>query len=295
MNMFGSLVIIFPTPHEGGHVTLSSGDEKWTLDNAKMLRGSTPDPPEVAYVAFCNDTIHEILPATSGRCITLTYNLYLEPSADIPVTTNGKYDAVRSALQEIVNDPVAFPADGILCFGLAHNYPVRRKEENDCIEDSECLKYRLRENGGMAYSLAELYHFLKGNDALIYRVCKDLGLHVTIKAYYAYNSEDYIDEEKCSEAVPVLEEHFITNDFIEECNYEMKDAQEMYQHPLKKVERFVGEEEDEYRVVWVTKMSTRNRVRTPYVTKGDEAYIDYATGDVCFVVQRTDPELEDET
>ena len=281
--MFGSLVVIFPTPHEGGNFILSSGDEKWSFDGHKMLSSSTPDVPEVAYIAFYSDTKHEVLPVTSGCRITLTYNLYFETAANLPVaSTSDKYEVVHNALKEVVNDRKAFPADGMLCFGLAHQYTIGRTDRRE--QPRYGQKTRNDDGLGTAYRLAELAGFLKGSDALIYRVCKDLGLDVAVKSYYDHG--DYTHKQDWGEA------HYIGSDFIEDSEYVFEDTWEVYDLPgVKKIEEFRGEGSDKTKisdvpVMWVTEMSVPNEVRTAYPAYGNEPSLGYAYGDVCIVAQR---------
>ena len=72
--MFGSLVVVFPTPHEGGALFLRHHGHEWIFDSAQAL--AAVDQPTIGYAAFFSDIEHEIAPVTSGNRITLTYNLY---------------------------------------------------------------------------------------------------------------------------------------------------------------------------------------------------------------------------
>ncbi|EEB96184.1 hypothetical protein MPER_04725, partial [Moniliophthora perniciosa FA553] len=76
-NMFGSLVLVFPTPHEGGNLILTEEGQQWTFEA---------------------DTMHEVQPVTSGARITLTYNPYF----DNVVNNVGAVTSVASA----ANSPV---------------------------------------------------------------------------------------------------------------------------------------------------------------------------------------------
>ena len=83
--MFGSLVIVYPTPHQEGEPVLRHKDREWTVD-ANALNSSQPSP-SVTYIALYNDIEHEVLKVSSGCRVTLTYNLYLvdpTPSAQVP-------------------------------------------------------------------------------------------------------------------------------------------------------------------------------------------------------------------
>jgi hypothetical protein len=79
--MFGSLVIVFPTPHEGGTLLLRHRGREWTFDSGHAL--SNKEEPSIGYVAFFSDIEHEVAPVISGRRITLTYNLYFEDDGSI--------------------------------------------------------------------------------------------------------------------------------------------------------------------------------------------------------------------
>lgn len=72
--MFGSLVLVFPTPHEGGSLVLRHEGKEWSFDSAKVL--AEQPSPSIGYVAFFSDVEHEVLPVKSGYRVTITYNLY---------------------------------------------------------------------------------------------------------------------------------------------------------------------------------------------------------------------------
>ncbi|KAJ7093347.1 hypothetical protein B0H15DRAFT_776829 [Mycena belliarum] len=77
-DMIGSLVVVFPTAHEGGELTLSHGGTTWTFDSATELAARAQAAgPAVAYVAFYSDVTHEVKPVRAGHRVTLTYNLFL--------------------------------------------------------------------------------------------------------------------------------------------------------------------------------------------------------------------------
>jgi hypothetical protein len=64
--MFGSLVIVFPTQHEGGSLKFRHGGREWTFDSAAMVKRQK-DPTIAAF--YC-DIEHEVTPVTSGHRIT---------------------------------------------------------------------------------------------------------------------------------------------------------------------------------------------------------------------------------
>ena len=130
--MFGSLVIVFPTPHEGGALKLRAPGRyegetlEWTFDSSALL--AEQEKPSIAYVAFFSDVEHEVMPVTSGHRVTITYNLYYavnkpEPSTELnQISTNEQ--SFQAALQAALQDPSFLPTGGSLMFGLRHQYPL---------------------------------------------------------------------------------------------------------------------------------------------------------------------------
>jgi len=163
-DMLGSLVIVYPTPHKGGELVLRHKDREWTFD-ADSLISSQPFP-SVAYVAFYSDIEHEVLKVSSGCRVTLTYNLYLvgpTPSEQVPSVVPNLRDIsnLQSTLQKLLKSPEFLPDGGTLGFGLAHQYPVTFKTE-----------------------LKDLIEYLKGEDAHVYRACKELQLQPSLRMVY---------------------------------------------------------------------------------------------------------------
>ncbi|ESK89496.1 hypothetical protein Moror_16099 [Moniliophthora roreri MCA 2997] len=167
-NMFGSLVIVFPTKHKGGQLILSENDQEWTFDAPEALTESTPSAPEVAFVAFYSDVMHEVKPVTEDTRITLTYNLYYESALNANQTSlvsskmNVVTDALKGLLKEYDDSGKSTPRLG---FGLAHRYPIDK-------------------DGELGYQLSELSKYLKGSDRLIYRACREVGLAVSLRVLY---------------------------------------------------------------------------------------------------------------
>ena len=167
--MLGSLVIIYPTPHEGGELVLRHKSHEWKFD-ANSLTASQSSP-SLAYVAFYSDLEHEVLKVTSGRRVTVTYNLYLvdpAPNLEAPVVTpsSGGVSNLQTTLQGLLKDPKFLPDGGTLGFGLAHLYPVDFGTE-----------------------LEEMITYLKGADADVCRACRELQLKPALKMIYE-DSED---------------------------------------------------------------------------------------------------------
>src|ERR1700759_851805 len=81
-NMFGSLVIFYPTVHEGGTLLMRKKEEEWSFESSNVQAGS--EEPQLGYVALYSDVEHEVLPVTSGHRITITYNLFFHRALSFP-------------------------------------------------------------------------------------------------------------------------------------------------------------------------------------------------------------------
>ena len=107
--MFGSLIVIFPTPHQGGALVLRHENKEFTFDAATLLAGRTSS---IAYVAFFSDVEHEVLPVVSGHRVTLTYNLYYDArcnttllgSPQVLQPLHANTSAVKDALASLLGD-----------------------------------------------------------------------------------------------------------------------------------------------------------------------------------------------
>ncbi|KAG7097990.1 hypothetical protein E1B28_005298 [Marasmius oreades] len=160
--MFGSLVIVFPTPHTGGQLVLRHDDKEHNFDSGTVLSNSPSPNDTIAYIAFFSDVEHEVLPVTSGHRITLTYNLYFSKStAQVPDSllvpkTNFK---LRDTISALLDNPQFLPKGGLLGFALSHSYAVKSRG-----------------------SLNGILQVLKGEDAVIRSACEGLGLDLAIQS-----------------------------------------------------------------------------------------------------------------
>ncbi|KAJ3491967.1 hypothetical protein NLI96_g259 [Meripilus lineatus] len=161
-NMFGSLVIVFKTPHEGGSLIVRDHGQEWTFDSAGAV--ATHEEPCVGYIAFYSDVEHEVTPVTKGYRVTLTYNLYSTEkplSIDHPHLTSDA-EKIKVNLQALLDDPSFLPEGGYLGFGLNRYYPVPRFDVNR--------------------DFNTIIHNLKGNDAALVAACKDLPIKAHFRA-----------------------------------------------------------------------------------------------------------------
>jgi hypothetical protein len=136
--MFGSLVLVFPTPHEGGALLLRDYGHEWIVDSGQALASAAEGQLSIGYTAFFSDVEHtEVAPVTSGHRISLTYNLYFEYGG--PVFANdaistprrltrsqvGNEGTFHEAFTALLENPEFLADGGALAFGLRHIYPIK--------------------------------------------------------------------------------------------------------------------------------------------------------------------------
>ncbi|KAI0775589.1 hypothetical protein BD413DRAFT_602834 [Trametes elegans] len=138
--MFGSLVVVSPTPHEGGTLMIRkhSGDKtrEWALESSALL--AQVSEPSIAYVAFYSDVEHEVLPVQSGFRVTVTYNLYYVKDyadpAPAPVTQSISTfeQTFKSTLRALLDDPTFLSEGANFVFCLHHQYPLSsHRQQNE--------------------------------------------------------------------------------------------------------------------------------------------------------------------
>jgi hypothetical protein len=171
--MFGSLVVVFPTPHEGGALFLRHRGDEWIFDSGREL--AAVREPSIGYVAFFSDVEHEVGHVISGHRVTLTYNLYFDKG----VSSNFKdaaseqlflppaeyQNAFRETFQTLVDNPEFLPNGGTLGFGMRHAYPIARTMDHP-------------------NPLERIYGALKGSDAVVYQVTHALGFKPVLYMHY---------------------------------------------------------------------------------------------------------------
>lgn len=120
--MFGSLVIVLPTKHEGGSLAFRHEQRAWNFDSAAMIGQDS----KVVYTAFLGDVEHEVLPVVSGYRVTLTYNLYTRKRTGLPPPINMReypgLSQMRIGLLTLLKDASFLPEGGFLGWGLSHYY-----------------------------------------------------------------------------------------------------------------------------------------------------------------------------
>ena len=271
--MFGSLVVVLPTTHEGGQLVLRQGQKEWTLDFTDKF--ATATQPSACFIAFFSDIEHEVLPVTSGYRVTLTYNLYHKPTHPttslIPTPFHLK---LKHALVDLVNDQSTLPNGGYLGFGLAHEYVHTGRNLLDPL-------------------LAQL----KGLDRALADVCDELGLRYSLKLLYRDIADDRVNLITDDELD--LDKGWV--DYESPSREYLRQALEGLTIDDAEGVSIVGEDfdpgvlDDEewlapfYRnpiteVLEITQMKSSVDVENPFITYGNEATLDYFYGTACMLV-----------
>lgn len=271
--MFGSLVIIFKTPHEGGSLIVRTQEEEWVFDSAKAV--AEHEGPCVGYVAFYGDVEHEFTPVTAGYRVRLTYRLFHAPAARATFRHRRRDDTrdIYWPLKALIGDPLILPNGGYLGFGLNREYPIPRH-----------------------YSAQEGYLFvirnLKGSDAALIRAIKALSIvphyRVAISTKSMGEDDIYILAENFSVDVNCLDIGARgMHDSIQRKRelggryLDPRWATRMYQNRDPDDDFFKGTDPP-LDILWVTRLEDHTTLSTP-VIGDDESSLEYLCAKICVI------------
>jgi len=265
--MVGSLVIIYPTTHEGGELVLRQNDGEWKFD-ANSLTSAQPST-SLAYVAFYSDIEYEVLRVTSGRRVTVTYNLYLVDPASrskvFTVTPNSKgASSLQTMLWRLLKSSEFLPDGGTLGFGLVHLYPITFDTK-----------------------LQEMVRYLKGKDAQVYRACQEFQLQPSLQMIY---------DDEMSMGCGIM-----TDEIVHDPGYDAILTQERYENalvrdggvPVNKTEDARLEdsdwvaregEEGEF-ITWISPFNEQNRLQDIAVSCGKYVSTRYIECSPCIIAR----------
>lgn len=217
--MFGSLMVSLPSQFTGGDlVTQHQGQEvtyNWSSAATKCQ-----------WAAFINEVEYELLPVTSGHCITLTYNLYqakpmMSAAPILNVTHYPFYQEFKAALQH----PHFMRDGGTLGYCCQHY------------------------SKNFSTDLAQSSSSLKGEDAVVYETARLLKLQVSLRpvsrgpGYFrdTYRGTWYIIPEFYEEKGICWEsEHFHADDFHPYQNLKVENI-ELEEHRLEVMKEHFGD------------------------------------------------------
>ncbi|KAF7316569.1 Fe2OG dioxygenase domain-containing protein [Mycena indigotica] len=258
-NMVGSLVLVLPTQHQGGQLSLSHGPHSSAFDSATLLAGKHSS---IAYVALFSDVTHAVEPVVSGFRVTLTYNL--QPSEAEVVC--------QRALTALLADAAFLPRGGLLGFGLEHEYPVPRT-----VSDPN--------------TLSQVRRVLKGADARIERAASRAGLKTELKLAYTTKGDEYYDSGKgvriaLDSVVDLRDIDSAGSGEIDEVIRRAGQAVVRTTAGGKQAWTKLYEEEQLVSVCWVTEPEEeKNRAESAYIAMGNEPVLEYAYGRAVLLVE----------
>jgi len=147
--------------NQGGQLQVTHRDHTTTYDWSQF--NSNTSKPTIQWAAFHSDCTYEVLPVTSGHCITLTYNLHIsEHVGGILQKTSPTADPASYPLYEhahsMLSQPNFMVDGGTLAFYCTHRYA----------HTAGPTKYK------MPYAL-------KGVDAVLYTVFEKLGMTMKVR------------------------------------------------------------------------------------------------------------------
>lgn len=260
--MFGSLVIVFPTPHEGGALLVRYRGQEWSFDPGWEFTASRT--PIIGYVVLLNDVEHEVTPVTFGHRVTLTYNLCHPASENDPVaglfSSPPAYERrFLESLEALLQNPEFLPYGGTLGFGLRHSYPIRNE-------------------------IRHIYGLLRVSDAIVYRSFRALGFQPALYMYVECTDVSGLTEGGLLDHVNTFEE------FSEEENVDairevlLEGGHVVYYDDMYRSKPYVYKGAE--RMEWVTPMTTFSRQESIYNKKyGNEPMEKIAYWDLCLVVR----------
>ncbi|KAH7107427.1 hypothetical protein BKA62DRAFT_824932 [Auriculariales sp. MPI-PUGE-AT-0066] len=257
-DMFGSLVLIFNTGHEGGQLVLRHNDTEIINDAASAAYNS---PNQVSWVSFFSDVEHEVLHVTSGYRLTLTYNLSFvntAPATKLPAQSSR---VMKKALKKLLKDADFLPSGGRLGFYLQHLYPVPNEfpwSERDII-------------------LPNLIPTLKGADHALFKAAKRPESH----HHYRW-SGGQVDEGWDSVFRELGGQKFQPGEYDEE---RWTEDVESERNGLGSWVKHTAGHFRAHDLVFVSDVSASKRIKTTYIRYGNDASIDYVYGDIALLVR----------
>ncbi|KAF9474003.1 hypothetical protein BDN70DRAFT_997337 [Pholiota conissans] len=287
--MFGSLVVILPTPHTGGSMLFRHHDTEYIFDPAAAMSGSLKASPQAAFAASFNDVEHELTEITSGFRVALTYNLYhLELGESLSDTVKLQSSAhtlaeLKTVLSSVLGTRELLPDGGLLAFALSHEYPFIHESE---FEPASKM------------TLAEIDERLRGVDKLLLEACEALNLDASLKALYCMSEECtgtycFMDEFVKFEDTPVddlveyLSSYGSGTDTIVGFDAFSIAAKKIGRIPPRNRSSRNGP--DVLAVIWAKPLDDHNSFQEKYIARGNETSMDCVYGKLCIVVHLDAP------
>ncbi|KZT24052.1 hypothetical protein NEOLEDRAFT_1095043 [Neolentinus lepideus HHB14362 ss-1] len=277
-NMFGSLVVVYPTPHEGGALILRHRGKKWEFDSGKIL--AMQNEPRLSYIAFYADVEHEVTTVTSGHRITLTYNLYFtdpDPAEEMrglpairrPISTDPRESEFRDVLKRLLDDPNFMPDGGTIGFGLKYQYPVKLEENNRLNVPSN--------------SVSRARRCLKGSDAVIMNIATELSLKASLQVLYANDRDESVI--MMEDFLPLSEYPLGTDGDVASHLIDIGGSMTNEKCLLREGRLELRPSRETYSTIkWVTDMTEFNGFHDPYVAYGNQHTLGFLYGNMVLII-----------
>jgi len=115
--MFGTLVVVLPSAHQGGELILRHAGRETVIDLSHL------EVSELGFAAFYADCEHEVRPITQGNRVCLIYNLIQQPSAISDPLKIPEYGNEICAAAALLNTHLSQPgAPAKIAWLLEHQY-----------------------------------------------------------------------------------------------------------------------------------------------------------------------------
>ena len=229
---------------------------EWSFDHSNALAKN--GEPQLGYVALFNEVEQEVLPITSGHCVTITYDLFYHdpPSLPIPISSTSASASFKSTLEALLNDPGFLPDGGHLGFGLEYAYPSHT-------------------SGGS--NLDELEDCLKGVDADVMQVFEELSLETSL--WTLIQRDGAI--QACRDRVP----HYQGSTFNSENDNDFDSwMSERYDARVLQCSEDDDENSPNFHVAWVRSPSRDHWREQGFINYGNSYEHEYAYHAVCLIV-----------
>ncbi|KAJ6463468.1 hypothetical protein C8R45DRAFT_878348 [Mycena sanguinolenta] len=184
-SMICSLVVIFPTVHGGGRLTIPHENTTLFYDPSAALSASAT--AAVSYIALYEKASSTMAPVDKGYRVELVYNLFVadrDPSGTVGASTLHTPSATERFLEDrirgLLADPNFLPVRGFLAVGLAHKYVMPSPATGAYYDANGILV-----TPSPAARWGNVLNSLKGIDARMRAVSQRIGLTPYVKLLYS--------------------------------------------------------------------------------------------------------------
>jgi hypothetical protein len=274
----GFLIVIFPTPHDGGVLSLKNKNGEQVFDSSNELLGLAPGESNITFVAFRSGLQLAVSSVTSGYLVILIYIIHHQPTdskAEVYLKSQKERDLVRS-LDEILSDSSFMPNGGKLAFSLSNSYPgpeIPRHHDAGDDDDDGYNRYEWTAEEQSGAFLRDLRPSLKGTDAAIFRACEQLHLAASLQYFIRYEGRSFA----CN-YMPYFGNG--ARDGLD-CELERK-CQLLHGNPE------AGWTSKRAYFAWATTENGLNKIQTPYSAADSPGYLEWLEGEPCIVADVED-------